>query len=71
MTTLESFVSGFLVGVVGTLVLGAIARKRTAAPPLTQAAPPAAAEQLGSATINAPDALAKIGHDTGAEIIDD
>jgi hypothetical protein len=70
VTSLEFFVVGFLVGVVSTLVLCATARKRgRIEPPVEKAA--VATEQLGSATTNAPDELARLGHESGAEIFDD
>ena len=69
MTSLEFFVSGFLIGVISTLLLCAMARKRSRTEePVAIKAP---TEQLGSSVINAPDALAKIGRETGAEITDD
>ena len=68
MTSLEFFVAGFLVGVISTLILCAAARRKRPAEPVAVKAP---VEQLGSATTNAPDELARIGHESGAEIFDD
>jgi hypothetical protein len=67
MTPLEFFIAGFLLGVFITLCCGAFTRRKTEKPP--ESSKPT--EQLGSATMNAPDQLAKIGRETGAEIIDD
>jgi hypothetical protein len=68
MTSLEFFIVGFLVGTIATLILCAMARKRDRIVPPTYSA---LTVQQGSATTNAPDELAKLGRETGAEIFDD
>lgn len=67
MRSLEFFIGGFLIGVLATLATGVYARRRDNDLPPQAIQPPL----QGSATTNAPDQLAKIGHETGAEIFDD